>query len=560
MENFIVNKGYSINLIVKEDDEKLIDTSNEFILELEKEYFKYKNKLKKEQNKFEKYNNNKHVYFSQEKLLKKSPLAIINAPWGSGKTYFIEQLAKNFIDQKIDIKNFKNIIILDIFKFSNTKNIPDEIIAELFFILTKIYDQDNKNDLLNKLHKFAIKFFNATVIAWINYFGKFNFEKFKIKDLNETEIIVNEISKSIEPTLIIFDNIERIGKYSWEILKAIFKISQIDNFCFILPMNINRLNGNENKKNDEYPIEKYIDLPIFEFKQDYLSFLKNNGVDQKDAIIINNILNTEIDGQKLSIREVEQRFNKNDIFKENNKYLKLDKIVKNVWGSVTEAKKYLNDEIKKYIENLNQLEAIFNQIKLNIKERKYQNINFDQDTKNYINQINNNSWNLKHNYEEWIIIFDKILKDIKEYLNKFDLKKIELITTKEKLNSNYPIINNNLRILNLKLEKEMSLEDKDNLKINQLQIEIEKQINNIEIIKNQINLINQKIYNIEEGYKDLDYKNLEKSIQDYKEKVKSINQDIDLYLINKYYMWDRKFDYSRDNSNYIDYFIDCLFS
>jgi hypothetical protein len=95
-------------------------------------------------------------------------------------------------------------------------------------------------------------------------------------------------------------------------------------------MNINRLNGNENKKNDEYPIEKYIDLPIFEFKQDYLSFLKNNGVNQKDAVIINNILNTEIDGQKLSIREVEQRFNKNDIFKENNKYLKLDKIVKNV--------------------------------------------------------------------------------------------------------------------------------------------------------------------------------------------------------------------------------------
>jgi hypothetical protein len=157
-------------------------------------------------------------------------------------------------------------------------------------------------------------------------------------------------------------------------------------------------------------------------------------------------------------------------------------------------------------------------------------------------------------------MFDKILKDIKEYLNKFDLKKIELITVKEKLNSNYSIINNNLRILNLKLEKEMSLDDKDNLKINQLQIEIEKQINNIEIIKNQINLINQKIYNIEEGYKDLDYKNLEKSIQDYKEKVKSINQDTDLYLINKYYMWDRKFDYSRDNSNYVDYFIDCLFS
>src|ERR1051325_2047562 len=157
-------------------------------------------------------------------------------------------------------------------------------------------------------------------------------------------------------------------------------------------------------------------------------------------------------------------------------------------------------------------------------------------------------------------MFDKILKDIKEYLNKFDLKKIELITVKEKLNSNYSIINNNLRILNLKLEKEMSLDDKDNLKINQLQIEIEKQINNIEIIKNLINLINQKIYNIEEGYKDLDYKNLEKSIQDYKEKVKSINQDTDLYLINKYYMWDRKFDYSRDNSNYVDYFIDCLFS
>lgn len=559
MENFIVNKGYSINLIVKEDDDKLINVGNEFISEINKEYLKYKNKLKQEIKEFEKYKENNNVYFSQEKLLKKSPLTILNAPWGSGKTHFIEQLAKNFIDRKIDFKTFKNIIILDVWKYSNSKHIPDEIMAELFFILSKIYDKEDTKKLLQKLHRFAIKFFNATAISWINYFGKVNFEKLQIKEINETEKIINNISNDIEPTLIVFDNIERIGKYSWEILKAIFKISQIDNFCFILPMNLNKLDQsrNENQKNDEYPIEKYIDLPIFEFEQNYLSFLKTNGIREEEAIIINNILNTEINGKKLSIREVEQRFNKNDIFNIDNKYLKIDKIVKNVWGSVSEAKKYLDEEIKKFINLLTELEDKFNETKKFIISNKYlknryvydlnqtdQNIN----NKIYINEIFDNNWNYYQNYEEWINIFDDILNNIKTYLEKKEKRKITLISFKEKLN---------LKINQIKMPIKKE-EINNNQKTSELLIE--NQNDDLLKLENKINLINQEIYNIEEEYKNLDYKFLEKNILDYREKVKQINQNTNVYLINKYYMWDRKFDYTKDNSNYINYFIDCLFS
>ncbi|CRX37091.1 / / hypothetical protein / 586887:588569 Forward [Candidatus Hepatoplasma crinochetorum] len=546
MENFIVNKGYSISLIVKEDDAELINVGNEFISEINKEYLKYKNKLRQEMKEFERYRENNNVYFSQEKILKKSPLTILNAPWGSGKTHFIEKLAKNFIDQKINLKTFKNIIILDVWKYSNSKHIPDEIMAELFFILSKIYDKEDTKKLMQKLHRFAIKFFNATAISWINYFGKANFEKLQIKEINETEKIIDNISNDLEPTLIIFDNIERIGKSSWEILKAIFKISQIDNFCFILPMNLNKLNDNKKEKNDEYPIEKYIDLPIFEFEQNYLSFLKTNGIREEEAIIINNILNTEIDGKKLSIREVEQRFNKNDIFNIDNKYLKIDKIVKNVWGSVSEAKKYLDDEIKKFISQLTELEDKFNEIKIfiisnkNIKNRYIYNsnqVNENINNKIYIHEIFDNNWDYYQNYEEWINIFNDILDDIKIYIEEREKRKIVLISFQKKLN---------LRITQIS----QSLE----------KLSIEKENKNLLILKNKINLINQEIYNIEEEYKNLNYKFLEKIIIDYREKIKEINQNTNVYLVNKYYMWDRKFDYTKDNSNYIDYFVDCLFS
>ncbi|BDV03770.1 MAG: hypothetical protein HPPSJP_4910 [Candidatus Hepatoplasma scabrum] len=555
MENFIVNKGYSINLIVKEEDTELIDVGNEFIIEINKEYLKYKNKLQQETIKFAKYKQNNNIYFSQEKLLKRSPLTILNAPWGSGKSHFIEQLAKNFIDQKINLSTFKNIIILDVWKYSNAKHIPDEIMAELFFILSKIYDQDESKKLMHKLHRFAIKFFNATAISWINYFGKTDFDKIQIKEINEIDEIINNISKDIEPTLVIFDNIERIGKYSWEILKAIFKISQIDNFCFILPMNLNKLNynQNENRRNDEYPIEKYIDLPIFEFEQNYLSFLKTNGIEKEEAIIINNILNTEIDGKKLSIREVEQRFNKNDIFKIDNKYLKIDKIVKNVWGSVSEAKKYLDEEIKEFIDKLIELENSFKKIKEFIISKKYsftqenkkseiyKNLNLNQITKEYIDQIFNNEWNHYHNYEKWIDVFNDILKNIKIYLNQKKQNKLKLISLQEKINAKINQFN-------------------DNLKNQKLKIENNDEKNIILFLQNKNNLIKQEIYNIEEEYRNLDYDNLEKYIVDYKEKINQISQNTNVYLINKYYMWDRKFDYERDNSNYTSYFVDCLFS
>ena len=71
----------------------------EFIQQLEKYFLKFQARLNQEQAAWSKWlNQANNVFIEPEKLAIKSPLTILDAPWGTGKTYFIEQLVKKFIN------------------------------------------------------------------------------------------------------------------------------------------------------------------------------------------------------------------------------------------------------------------------------------------------------------------------------------------------------------------------------------------------------------------------------------------------------------------------------
>ena len=77
----------------------------------------------------------------------------------------------------------------------------------------------------------------------------------------------------------IVDNVERIGKEAWEIIKIVQKLTSISGFIFLLPMNAYAIN-NVISRNDnvECQIEKYIDIPMYIFQQNYTCILENYGI------------------------------------------------------------------------------------------------------------------------------------------------------------------------------------------------------------------------------------------------------------------------------------------
>ncbi len=279
-------------IIIEIDDSDLIKPCEKFIKDLENEYSNFKEKLEidiekwhrilclnekdkmlclNSENKRSKCLNNKDIFFIPEEISIKSPLTIIDAPWGSGKTFFIESLAKNIIEKKVKFSIFKKIILIDIWKYSNSKNLPDDIIIELFSILANQMGDFSKN-----FKKIAKKLFNITVISWLNKTMSTNIEEISSEESIE-EIIKG--FKKMPKTIIFFDNLERVGNGSWDILKAIQKLSILDHFLFILPMNKKKMIDPTNKSNpDESIIEKYLTLPFFYFWTKLFWSFKNYGI------------------------------------------------------------------------------------------------------------------------------------------------------------------------------------------------------------------------------------------------------------------------------------------
>jgi SpoVK/Ycf46/Vps4 family AAA+-type ATPase len=92
-----------VDLIIENDDAKFVKVSKKFLKDLEVQFESFKTNWNDENEKLEKYLNKKNFVFKPEKLAKKSPLTLLNAPWGTGKTYFIENFVKLFIDEEIKV-------------------------------------------------------------------------------------------------------------------------------------------------------------------------------------------------------------------------------------------------------------------------------------------------------------------------------------------------------------------------------------------------------------------------------------------------------------------------
>jgi len=79
-------------IIIEADDNDLIKPCKKFIRDLENEYSNFEKELNKNIEKWNKvgYLNHPNIIFTPEDISIKSPLTIIDAPWGAGKTFLLK--------------------------------------------------------------------------------------------------------------------------------------------------------------------------------------------------------------------------------------------------------------------------------------------------------------------------------------------------------------------------------------------------------------------------------------------------------------------------------------
>ncbi len=236
----MMNKPIQINIYGKSKQD-FLDSNKFFLLQLKKYYDLFKDNLKEFEKKWNlKYN--EHFSIIPEKKRYLSPITILDGEWGIGKTYFIETLIQNCSTSKIDLISlcgFKKIIVIDLWEYINNKEMINDIVFDIY---NKLIPKSKKwNNLIKKIFKNSLR--ASGVLLW-NIFTSgnlglsYNFDKNIYKKIKK---IRNDL-KNIEPTIIIFDNIERIDSGVNEIIKLVQKISSIDNLLIIFIMNQNAFN------------------------------------------------------------------------------------------------------------------------------------------------------------------------------------------------------------------------------------------------------------------------------------------------------------------------------
>lgn len=301
-------------IFIKDDDKDLLEASKFFLKNLEKDYKIFLNEYKKEQKKWNDFfsKDSKGVFFIPEFYNKKSPITIIDSKWGNGKTFFVEHLGKNIKLNKVETI-FNNFVIIDIWNFFNSDDMVSDILDKLFYTLC------SKKDTLKKWFKKACKFgikkiFEPALNSFLNTDLDFDTEKI--------DVSISEIK--FDKTIIVFDNVERMGENSWEVMKLIQKLSMVDNFVFLLPMDATKIYDNENKF--EKKIEKFIDLPSYNLKQDYSSLLNSFGFKRDISITIDKLFNIDIGKKFFSIREFKKIIQNKKLFNECKNMKKLETV------------------------------------------------------------------------------------------------------------------------------------------------------------------------------------------------------------------------------------------
>ena len=352
-------------ILITEDNLEL--RIKEFLSSLKEDYFKFNMEWSEEFTDWNKIiKNKKEVGFIPEKVLLRSPITILNAPWGTGKTHFIETMGKMIIQGKITeeelshTKNnefkFKisNFIIIDMWKICNYENAVEQIFKQIISKILPLDEDDLMKEISEKkwpkiknwfwalpsLIKGNIGFSDE---GWKSTFELdiMNFSQTRDKlsetqmqnDLNEVKDIVNILVEnhlkkdSKEKTLIFFDNIERLGPFAWEVIKIIQKLQELNNLIIIFAMNknglVNQTNTATKDKYFESHMEKYLNMDYYNLQQDYLGVLSKSKIKSENLIILDEFFNHEMLGKKKSIREMKKiiendvvisNFSKNQIF------------------------------------------------------------------------------------------------------------------------------------------------------------------------------------------------------------------------------------------------------
>lgn len=540
----------------------------EFLFSLNNKYIDFKFRLNianKIWNDFKNKNIYKNVYIEPELISIKSPTTILNAPWGTGKTYFIEQIALNWNNDEIKNKRgeFENFIVIDTWKFTTFPNIIVTIIKSIYIILCDVLNINNEKEdrkkyfrkIKNVLKK--IFFYSPKILGSLGEFyfpnsGLLNLGILTSDILNDINQIWNEdneddkdsndnflkeledINKNIKPTIIVFDNIERMGIHSWEIIKAIQQLSVFDNLLFLLPINKTQLlfgNNVEYERKNESAIDKYITLGIyFNLKQDYLGILNELKFNDDDAQLINQILNVQINGYNLSIRLVERAFSNNKI-KESfdiNKYEGL-KQIKKIWDANI-IQKIIESDIKELKEDYISLSYLFNnKSKMNYnaiehisnflnenEDDKY--LELKKETNNFVDEFNE----IMDKFIDWddnflMYVNHNWLEEWKKFINNLKKLKDYLIIKNKEFDRN--ISNNNKKIARIQKNNKKINEDINKNK-NKLEVLIDKKSNE----GAEPNESNEQVH-LEKliSTKEHDFENNQNLIDNLKEEIYELN-------------------------------------
>lgn len=324
----MVNDFPKIELRLALNDKGCENLCNHFLDELEKQHKLFKKEVQESFKQWEKYTKNKNVIFTPEAISKESPLTLIYGPKGSGKSYFVECLAKLLIE-KID-KNkgklyFEKMICIDAWEYINSKNIYVDIVLHILSIFN--FDKNNKDsNSREKAEEYRAFLTNDILLPMVNGFLKTGIKGNSNSDKAFDKLIkkINE-DKTWPRTLIFIDNIEGLGEGTRDIIMAIKKLSKLNFIVFVLPINIKQINSSaSNAGISEEKIIKYVDMPIFKLVQDYSVLFKNIGFNNEMSNILDNIFKRYKDdlGEQITIRVLKENLEFYDFvnyFKKNGK-------------------------------------------------------------------------------------------------------------------------------------------------------------------------------------------------------------------------------------------------
>ncbi|MGL5520098.1 MAG: P-loop NTPase fold protein [Metamycoplasmataceae bacterium] len=527
----ILNKHYKHDIIISEDN--IFEECKEFIKNIENDYLNFKNKFNNNFDIFNKQNKNKEikVFFEPESISKKSPMTIIDAPWGSGKTYFIEELCNYINNGKIKPQYIKNIILIDAWKHSGDNDVPLEILKEIFY---SISNKSVKAKIkAGDFFKSALDFLSPGWRNKMTFFDTKSSESFESDDYFEKFLEKDEEKIN----LVFLDNIERTGEKAWSIIKTIQKIiSKSKNFIFVFPMNKNKLN-NVGNNIGELSIEKYIDIPFYIFKQNYIGVLKKYLFDEKIILFLNKVFEIEIEEKQLSARELNNVLSTKTLKKafDKNIFAGIKKL-QEIWWEENKIRVIVENKIKEYIEiffeQMLKIEEIFeNKIESFhennnwslFKEYFENNISENKLKENFVNLFESKTDYYKRNssyyYNSYNLNYSNFIKEKRIgffYLNKIDINWIDYLDK----------INNFLNDLYKKLLKELKELE---IKIKEKNIEKNKLINNNKIIEISIEkLENKKQALLNESIKDekisTSISDLEIRINTYRKSLETNNE------------------------------------